>query len=349
MRFGWLVTVLAMATAGAAPLHAREPAVDAVGPLPDTFDEFGPAVQALTLPSGRVIHFTDTGDLGGRTVLFIGGTGTSARAAGMTDFMKSLRVRLKLRFVTVERDGFGDTAFVPDWGYADYAREVRAVLDKLAVKRFAGVAISGGGPYMAAVAAAMPERVISLHMLATAATKPDGRQCKVPLADLAKVIAPQVQNPQSWWGFPPNSPTFRIPGFSDRAYEEGARTFFIRGQMGDATPEAAEMLRYCGPAPDVSKVTAPVYIFQGGADPLVTIDQAEYWRTHFPNVAAFRVYPGEAHDVQYRHWDQALIELTGFTGQTVVCDGGHSKAVPAAEADALVQKGATLGICAWKQ
>ena len=107
------------------------------------------------------------------------------------------------------------------------------------------------------------------------------------------------------------------------------------------------MLRYCGPAPDVSKVTAPVHIYQGGADPLVKIDQAEYWRSHYPNVASFRVFPGEAHDVQYRHWDQVLIELAGFTDQLVICDAGKTRAAPKAGAEALVTKGATLGICAW--
>jgi pimeloyl-ACP methyl ester carboxylesterase len=189
----------------------------------------------------------------------------------------------------------------------------------------------------------MPERVISIHMLATAATKPDGKQCKIPLESLANAVKSDVQNPQKWWAFPANSPTHRIPGYADRAFEEGARTFFIRGQMGDPTPEAAEMQRYCGPAPDVSKVTAPVYIYQGGDDPLVTLDQANYWKTHYPKVAAFNVYPGEAHDVQYRHWDQVLIELAGFAGKTVVCESGHSKVIPAA----AVKPGTQLGICAW--
>lgn len=334
---------------GATPALADPPSVPAIGAIQSDFDDFGPAVQALTLPSGRVVHYTDTGEAGGRTVLFIGGTGTSARAAGMTDFLKTLRQQLKLRFITVERNGFGDTAFKPDWGFADYAGEVRAVLDHLAVKRFAGVAISGGGPYMAAVAGAMPDRVISVHMLATAATAAGSARCKVSLEQAAAGIKSSVQNPQSWWAFPANSPTFRIPGFSDRAYEEGVRTFFIRGQMGDSTPEAAEMLRYCGPAPDVSKVTAPVHIYQGGADPLVKIDQAEYWRSHYPNVAAFRVFPGEAHDVQYRHWDQVLIELAGFADQSVICEAGKTRAVAKAEAEGLVAKGATLGICAWSR
>ena len=343
----WIAAAALLAGSSAAATQAEQPSVPAIGPIQAGFDEMGAAVQSLTLPSGRIVHFTDTGEAGWRPVLFVGGTGTSGRAAGMTDFLKTLRRQLHLRFITVERNGFGDTAYQADWGVTDYAGEVKAVLDSLSVTRFAGVAISGGGPYIAAVASAMPERVISLHLLATAASKPDGPQCGVPLATVSARIAPTIQNPQSWWGFPQTSPTRRIPGFADRAFEEGARTFFIRGQMGDPTPEAAEMQRYCKPGADVSKVTAPVTIYQGGSDPLVTMDQAEYWQKHYPNVTELRVYPGEGHDVQYRHWDQALIELAGFTGQRVLCSGGKSITVAVAEADKRVAAGATIGICAW--
>lgn len=345
MKIGLLALPLALL--GAAPALAEAPSIPAIGSIQSDFDDFGPAVQSLTLPSGRIIHFTDTAETGGRTVLFIGGTGTSARAGGMTDFLKTLRRQLKLRFIVVERNGFGDTAFMADWGYADYAAEVRAVLDHLGVKHFAGVAISGGGPYMAAVTGAMPDRVISVHMLATGATSTGTPRCQVTLEQATKAVENAVQNPRAWWGFPADSPTHRIPGFSDRAYEEGARAFFVRGQLGDPIPEAAEMLRYCGAAPDVSKVMAPVHIYQGGADPLVKMDQAEYWRAHFPNIASFRVFPGEGHDVQYRHWDQVLIELAGFTDRTILCEGSRTHAVPTTEADARVAKGATLGICAW--
>ena len=72
-------------------------------------------MQALKGPGGRTIHYADTGEAGFRPVLFVGGTGTSACAFGMTEFLKSMRVQLKLRLITVERNGFGDTALTPGW------------------------------------------------------------------------------------------------------------------------------------------------------------------------------------------------------------------------------------------
>jgi pimeloyl-ACP methyl ester carboxylesterase len=331
-------------------LAAEAPTVARVGAIQDRFDPLGPPVQALTLPNGRTVHYADTGEAGWRPVLFVGGTGTSARAFLMTEFLQTLRRQLKLRLITVERNGFGDTAFVAGWTYADYAQEVRAVLDHLAVSRFAGLAISGGGPYLAQVASAMPERLISVHMLAAATQRPANDPiCSTAAAALAGAVKPSVQNPHVWWAFPPNSPTGAVSGFADTAYDEGARAFFISGQMGDPGPQAAELQRYCGPLAELAAVKAPAFIYQGTADPLVTMQSAEYWRTHFPNVARMRTYPGEAHDIQYRHWDQVLLDLSGHSDLTMLCAKGRSQAVPEADGERLLKAGATLGVCAWRR
>jgi hypothetical protein len=81
----------------------------------------------------------------------------------------------------------------------------------------------------------------------------------------------------------------------------------------------------------------------------VTVQSAEYWRTHFPNVARSRTYPGEGHDIQYRHWDQALLDLSGHPDLTMLCVKGRSQAVPEATAESLLKAGATLGVCAWRR
>ncbi|KUR78748.1 alpha/beta fold hydrolase [Novosphingobium sp. Fuku2-ISO-50] len=314
------------------------------------FDTLGPVVQALPGPKGRTVHFADTGEAGWRPVLFLGGTGTSARAFLMTGYLETLRRQLHLRFISVERNGFGDTAYDPAWGYDDYVGEVRAVLDHLGVARFAMVAISGGGPYAGHIAAAMPDRLISLHFAAALANVRSAGldTCQAPLADAAKGLAGTVQNPQKWWSYPPSSPTHRIPGFSDRAFDEGARAFFIRGQMGDATPEAAEMHRYCDPAlPDLKAVKAPVYTYYGESDPLVVPANGAFWRRAVGGPATTRAYPGEGHDVQYRHWDQVLIDMAGFGSRELVCEGASARLLPAAAARRAVAAGATPGLCLW--
>jgi pimeloyl-ACP methyl ester carboxylesterase len=315
-----------------------------------SFDDLGPQVQTLSGPGGRAVHFADTGEAGWRPVLFLGGTGTSARAFLMTGFVDTLRRQLHLRFISVERNGFGDTPYDPAWTYDDYVSEVRAVLGHLAIARFAMVAISGGGPYAGHIAAAMPERLISLHFAAALANvrAPAPGLCEAPLARTARGLADTVQNPQAWWDYPPTSPTHRIPGFSDRAYDEGARAFFIRGQKGDPLPEAAEMRRYCDPGlPPLGAVKAPLFTYYGGADTLVVPANGAWWRTSTGGPTTERAYPGESHDVQYRHWDQVLIDLAGFGSSELVCRNRKAALMPAAAVAHAIAGGAKRGLCLW--
>ena len=349
-RTAWLSLLLL-----ASPAEAEAPSVAHLPPLQTAFDPLGPAVNALPDARGHVLHYADTGETDWRPVVYIGGTGTSARAMLMTGYLETMRKQLHLRLISVERNGFGDTPFDPGWTLADYSGDVRTVLDHIGVKRFAMVAISGGGPYAAHFAAAMPERVISLHFAAALADRVvgDSVNCDLPPGQLAKALAPTIDNPQIWWGYPDTSPTHAIPGFADRAYDEGARAFFIRGQMGDAAPEAAEMHRYChanlaGLAPALGKVTAPVFTYYGLADHTVEPANARFWQTRFGGPVSRREYPGEGHDVQYRHWDQILIDLSGLAGtgpeaRTLVCRGGRAQLLPTDRAP-----GAVRGLCLWQ-
>ena len=347
MRAALVPLLLACAT----PALADAPSVPALPAFQSQFDSLGPAVVALPGPHGRVLHYADTGEAGWRPVLYIGGTGTSARAMLMTGYLETLRRQLHIRLISVERNGFGDTAFDPAWTLADYAGDARAVLDHLGVARFAVVAISGGGPYAAHVAAAMPDRIVSLHFAAALADVAvgGGAQCAAGADALTAGLAPVVGNPQKWWAFPATSPTRAIPGFADRAYDEGARTFFIRGQMGDARPEAAEMQRYCtAKLADLplKRVTAPVFTYYGTADPLVPPGNADRWKSWLGGPVMARAYPGAGHDVQYRHWDQVLIDLSGLAGtgpkaRTLVCTAGRARLV------ATTQSSARLGLCLW--
>ncbi|WP_223205841.1 alpha/beta fold hydrolase [Streptomyces xanthii] len=317
----------------------------------NTFDSLGADVRAAKLPSGRTAHYTDSGPADGTPVLYIGGTGTSARAVHMTDFLRTTRQNLGLRMITVERNGFGDTAYDPELGRADYAEDVLQVLDRLGVREFKVIAISGGGPYAAEIASRAPERISALHL--AAALPPFGAKpayCALSDEQLSAAVKDQIRDPRVWWAFPADSPVRSIPGFADTAYEEGARTYNQRGQQADPAPQVHEQRLYCErPGPDASKLTAPVFLYHGDKDTTVPASTLATWREQFaPGQVRTRTYADSGHDVQYRHWDQILVDLAGRADRTVVCRDEHTRALPAREADALVGKGkATLGSCAW--
>lgn len=323
----------------------------AAGPIafPDHFDAIGTPVQTMTTAQGRTVHFTDTGETGWRPILFIGGVGTSGRSPELVAFLDTMRKRLKLRIVSVERNGLGDTPFDPAWTFADYNREVAQVLDHLGIGRFSLVAISGGGYYAGHLVEAMPQRIASWHMLAAISSAPgDAAGCKLDEAGLAAQLAPQVGAPRVWWEMPRDGVAAHVRGFDDRTADEGARAFFIAGQKGDPRGVAREYKHFCDPAADVSKFSGPAYFYYGEADHSVPPSHGQYWASKVKGAVTFRSYPGEGHDVQYRHWDQVMLDIAGYGASTLVCDAGRAHLVKGKVDPNHLPKGRTLGVCAWQ-
>lgn len=341
--------LLTVAAAAALAVQAQaKPASTQPIVFPDQFDSIGTPVQSLTSKEGRKIHFTDTGENGWKPVLFIGGVGTSGRAPELVAFLDTMRKRLKIRIIAVERNGLGDTAFDPAWTFANYNSEVAQVLDHLGIDRFSLVAISGGGYYAGHIVEAMPKRVASWHMLAAVASAAANvERCKADEATFAAQLGPQVAAPRVWWEMPRDGVASKVRGFDDRTADEGARAFFIAGQHGDARGVAREYKRFCDPAADVSAYSGPSWFYYGEADPAVPPAQGRYWASKVKGRVTFRSYPGEGHDVQYRHWDQVMVDIAGFGDSTLVCDNGRAHLVKGTVDPGKLPKGRTLGVCAW--
>ncbi len=334
-------------TTMAAVLATIATGASAQSDLPETFDYMGPTVRTLDV-GGRDVAFVDTGPADGTPVLFIGGTGTSAAVVRLTDFLRTMREDLGLRLISVGRAGFGRSSPSEGWSFEDYATDASAVLDELGIEGDVSVmAISGGGPYSAAFAAAHPDRIRSIHLAAATALVARSSLCDDP-ATMEQVMDDYAAHPLKWWAFPEDSPTHDIPGFGSAAADDGARTFAIAGQRGSGAAEVAEYRRYCDLAlPDVSEVDAPVYIYQGLQDTLVTPANADRWEEVYDNVAARREYEDGGHDVQYRHWDQILVDMAEMGNRIVICRDGTSQLVAEEEAVTARGEGARLGICAW--
>lgn len=221
---------------------------------------------------GRVVRYIDEGAADWRAVVFFGGLGTDVNAFYATEFAREVRERLRLRFVSVERNGFGMTPFDPSLGYEDYVDDVLHVLDGLGVRRFAVVAISGGAPFAAAVAARVPHRVLSVHLAAAAAG---------PLT----------------------------------AEHGTASLLYASPSLLAADPALAHEWRLLSSEalPSLAGLYAPAYLYWGGDDDVIPpAVHVREWRRILPRVAALRAYPGEGHDVQYRHWEQILRDVAGL-------------------------------------
>ena len=65
----------------------------------------------------------------------------------------------QVRFIAVDRPGYGHSAFQPVRRLADWASDISFLADHLNVETFSVVGISGGGPHAAACARFLPHRV----------------------------------------------------------------------------------------------------------------------------------------------------------------------------------------------
>jgi pimeloyl-ACP methyl ester carboxylesterase len=287
-----------------------------------------------------VIRYIDLGDRDWRPMVFFGGIGTSVHAFELTEFARTLRERMRLRAISVERNGFGETRLDPSLGIGDAVDDVLCVLDSLAIDEVVVVAFSGGGPFAAALAARIPERLISFHLAAAAAGA-----LIAGSAGASGLAREGAKDPRAFWRFPADSPVHRIPGFEEAAAAEGVRALAREG----AAALAQEWRLVSGaPLPSLGSVGAPAYLYWGTDDEVVPPAHAEAWREALGGAVALRRYVGEAHDVQYRHWDQTLLDGAGLGARTLICHEGEAALVSADEVDRLLEAGATLGLCAWR-
>ncbi|HET9102520.1 MAG TPA: alpha/beta hydrolase [Solirubrobacteraceae bacterium] len=277
-------------------MRAYAPRV-APGPLGDVV-----AIQTLALPSGRRLRYVDIGPRAASTVVFFGGMATSAGAAGLTELACTRRHELGLRLLSVERNGLGQTPLRPADGYGAGAREVLAMLDALGVRRCAVVAVSGGAPFAAALAAVAPARIASLHLSAAAAGPlPERGEAAVLLTDTDALTV----DPARMWAFPADSPVHAIPGFAEAARAEGRRAL-ARGAEG-LRHEWSLLAGWAGP--DLRGLRAPVHLYSGAEDRIVGPEHAARWARAAGHLAAHRHYPGVGHEVTYLHWDTIMDDV----------------------------------------
>ena len=118
----------------------------------------------------------------------------------------------------------------------------------------------------------------------------------------------------------------QIPGFVDAAVADAVRTFNADEGPGDPAGLAHEFDLFCTPtATDVSAVAAPVFLYYGDEDTTVPFVYADQWLTRFSNIAADRRFTGVAHDVQYRHWGQVLVDIASPEHPlSLFCESGQA-------------------------
>lgn len=316
--------------------------------FPEKFDSLGPSVKQILTEKNRVVHYIDDGDFNDMPVVFVGGLGTSVRAIRLLDFLRTMREDLGIRIISIERNGFGQTEFNSNLTISDYAQDVEEVLNHLKINKFSIFGISGGGPYAARIAAKNGPRVASLHMAATPANI-DSRALCEPKGENSK-YASLLAYPMQFFGFPESSPIHKLEGFQDTAYDEAARAHNVRGQSADPAPLIHEMSLLCKDGvTDTSLLETDVYVYRGEADDLLIHESEVSWKKNYLKAnVTIRSYPGEGHDVQYRHLDQILLDIAGQGPEVLICLKGNHEMIIPSKVSQSISDGASLGLCHWE-
>ena len=316
--------------------------------FPEKFDSLGPSVKQILTEKNRVVHYIDDGDFNDIPVVFVGGLGTSVRAIRLLDFLRTMRKDLGIRIISIERNGFGQTEFNSNLTISDYAQDVEEVLNHLKINKFSIFGISGGGPYAARIAAKNGPRVASLHMAATPSNI-DSRALCEPKGENSK-YASLLAYPMQFFGFPESSPIHKLEGFQDTAYDEAARAHNVRGQSADPAPLIHEMSLLCKDGvTDTSLLETDVYVYRGEADDLLIHESEVSWKKNYLKAnVTIRSYPGEGHDVQYRHLDQILLDIAGQGPEVLICLKGNHEMIIPSKVSQSISDGASLGLCHWE-
>ena len=116
----------------------------------------------ITLSDGRRLSFAEFGDRQGKPVFYFHGFPGSRLEAKLAD---GISQESKVRFIGIDRPGYGLSDFKPQRRIIDWANDVAELADVLRIDRFSILGVSGGGPYAAACACKMPDRLDAVGII----------------------------------------------------------------------------------------------------------------------------------------------------------------------------------------
>ena len=282
----------------------------------------------MTRDDGSVIAVEVVGEPDAVPVLLCHGLADSRLSARS---FSAVAAELGLRVITPDRPGTGGTDLrrlrrVPDW-----TRDAALVLDRLRVGSAAVVGVSGGGPFAAACAAAIPGRVTSLTLIAPLGAPQWPTDGMAPGERMSLSLARQVPGFGGWFlgrlaALARANPalflriaTSEMPGSDRRAIgQPGLRDAFVanyteafrQGSQGVAQ-DLRVLTRPWGFRLDA--ISVPASIHHGDADNTVPLQHARRYAAAIPG-ARLRVHPGHGHFSIIAAAREILAPLAGAAG-----------------------------------
>jgi pimeloyl-ACP methyl ester carboxylesterase len=278
--------------------------------------------NVLRLKDGRLLGYAEYGDPAGKPLLFFHGMPGSRLSAQIGD---AAAKKLGVRTVAPDRPGYGLSDFKPGRTFLDWPDDVVELADALDIERFPVGGVSGGGPYAAACAFKIPERLTAAGIISGVgpfdvpdATQGMSRQNRL-LFGVARRL-PWVTNVPMWlMALGARRFADRFMSIMTRSLPEPDRAVLSRPDIRaafvqDATEAfrsggrgaAWEAVMYARPwGFRLEEIAMEVHLWQGELDVNVPPPMGRYQAGAIPNCkAAF--YPEEAHLLLIDHMEEIL-------------------------------------------
>jgi pimeloyl-ACP methyl ester carboxylesterase len=261
--------------------------------------------------NGRRFGVSEFGDPQGNPLLYFHGCPGSRLEGGLTHPKATV---LGLRVICIDRPGYGLSPMDTGRTLAGWPKDVLALTRAMGVESFGVLGVSGGGPYAAACAAALPEHVLAAGLV-----------CSMAPVDCCPVV-------KRMW------PLIRLLFSMARNFPEATRLLLrVAGRIILINPNGAiSLLSALAPAPDngvladreirrvlscslrealrqtadgavfdlmlyqrpwnvsLESIRVPVLLWHGEKDVTVPVEMGRYLSRTIPGCAAV-FHPGEGH------------------------------------------------------
>jgi pimeloyl-ACP methyl ester carboxylesterase len=251
----------------------------------------------LELDDGRTIGYATWGDPEG-TPVFIGhGTpGSRLDRYAALDDPEWIR-RRRVHFIGVDRPGYGYSDPWPEASLLDCAGDFVRVADDLGLERFAALGVSGGAPYVIALGALAPERVVRVAVVCGADVGMDEEgtpeELAAELGDEARMLR---DDPDEWYaGF-----VAEVTEVDRRVLERPEVRAIAIEMFQEAVRQGAvgwvdDVVRLGRPWPfRLDQIVADVRFHHGEDDTNAPLQGAKELAERIPG-SRLRLYPGEGH------------------------------------------------------